>query len=90
MGNLQRQAAGEAPLQQITTMVVYLAVGKLADDRDTAAEDPAGKTTHMEGPQKSPKMHKAFPRDEVLVSKRAKFSFFLCILSLYRDDAKQD
>ena len=41
MGNLQRHGDTEGSLRQITTMVVYLDVGKLADDRDTAAEDPA-------------------------------------------------
>ena len=60
-------------------------VGKQANDRDTAS-----RTTHMKGPRKSPKMHKAFPRDEVSVSKGAKFSFFLCTVSMYRDDARNE
>ena len=39
MDALQRHSDTEEPLRQITTMVVYLDVGKRADDRDTAAED---------------------------------------------------
>ena len=41
MDALQRHGDTEEPLRQITTMVVYLDVGKRADDRDTAAEDLA-------------------------------------------------
>jgi hypothetical protein len=41
MDSLHGNGDTEEPQTHITTMVVYLGVGKLADDRDTAAEDPA-------------------------------------------------
>jgi len=40
MENQQRHGDTQEPLRHITTMVVYLGVGKLVDDRETAAEDP--------------------------------------------------
>jgi hypothetical protein len=41
IGDLHRHGDTEEPQSHITTMVVYLGVGILADDRDTAAEDSA-------------------------------------------------
>jgi len=42
MGNLQRHGDTEEPQREVTTMVVYLGVRDIADDREaTHAEEPA-------------------------------------------------
>ena len=51
IGDLQLHGDTEEPQPHTTTMVVYLGVGKLAKDRDTAAENPAsdGQDNAQEG-----------------------------------------
>ena len=49
MDDLQRHGDTEEPLRQITTMVVYLDVGKRADDRDTAEDLETGGQDNAHG-----------------------------------------
>ena len=68
MGNLQRHGG---------TLAANYYHGSLPGRGKTSGRqghgDRRGKTTHMEGLRKSPKLHKACPRDEFLVNKGEKF-----------------